>query len=104
MLMGMASPANIHKNVNANDYEPWAILATKRLSSFEVNQSTFFKKSFCEGLLPDVYFGSKPRLFTSVEICWFILSVFKIFLLQTGENSVGRRKCNKVIKENLVEM
>jgi len=46
------------------------------------------------------YFGTKPILFAAVEICWFILSVFKIcckiFFFQTGEKSVGRRKCNKV--------
>jgi len=98
MLMGMATPANNHKNVNANDYEPRAILATTSLSSFQIKLSTtvFFFKMFFGGLLPDVYFGTKPILFTSVEICWFILSVFKIFLFQTGEKSVGRRKCNKV--------
>jgi hypothetical protein len=32
MLMGMATPN--HKNGNANDYGPRAILATTRLSSF----------------------------------------------------------------------
>ncbi len=36
MVMGMATPANNHKNVNANAYGPRAILATTRLSSFEV--------------------------------------------------------------------
>jgi len=44
MLMGMATPANNHKNVNANDYGPRAILATTRLSSFEVKLRT---TSFC---------------------------------------------------------
>jgi hypothetical protein len=44
MLMGMATPANNHKNVNANDYGPWVILAATRLSSFEVKLSTTF---FC---------------------------------------------------------
>jgi hypothetical protein len=43
MLMGMATPANNHKNANANDYGPRAILATPRLSSFEVKlRSTIF--------------------------------------------------------------
>jgi hypothetical protein len=54
MLMGMATPANNHKNVNANDYGPRAILATTRLSSFEVKLSTtgfFLKKCFCGDLL-----------------------------------------------------
>jgi hypothetical protein len=49
MLMGMASHANNHKNVNANDYGPRVILATTRLSSFEVELSTsgfFFKNVF----------------------------------------------------------
>jgi len=103
MLMGIATLANNHKNVNANDYGPRAILATTRLSSYEVKLSTtilFYLKCFCGGLLPDVYFGTKPSLFTSVEICSLILSVFKIcckiFLFQTGEKSVGRRKYNKV--------
>jgi hypothetical protein len=32
MLMGMATPANNHKNVNPNDYGPRAILATTRLN------------------------------------------------------------------------
>ncbi len=40
MLMGMATPANNHTIVNANDYGPRAILATTRLSSFEVKLST----------------------------------------------------------------
>jgi hypothetical protein len=40
MLMGMATPANNHKNVNANDYGTQAILAATRLSSFEVKLST----------------------------------------------------------------
>jgi hypothetical protein len=68
MLMGMATPANNHKNVNANDYGPRAILATTRLSSFEVKLSTtgFFFKMFTWGL---AYFESKPSLFSSVEIC-----------------------------------
>jgi hypothetical protein len=35
MLMGMATPN--HKNGNANDYGPRAILTKTRLSSFEVN-------------------------------------------------------------------
>jgi len=103
MLMGIATLANNHKNVHANDYGPRAILATTRLSSFEVKLRTtilFYFKCFCACLLPDVYFGTKPSLFTSVEIRRFILSVFKIcckiFLFQTGENSVGRRKCKKV--------
>jgi len=50
--MGMATPANNHKNVNANDYGPRAILATTRLSSFEVKPSTtvFKKKKFLWGL------------------------------------------------------
>jgi hypothetical protein len=38
--MGMATPANNRKNVNANDYGPRAILAATRLSSFEVKLST----------------------------------------------------------------
>jgi hypothetical protein len=38
MLMGMATPNQ--KNVNANDYGPRAILATTRLSSFELKLST----------------------------------------------------------------
>jgi hypothetical protein len=38
MLMVMAIPN--HKNGNANDYGPRAILATTRLSSFEVQLST----------------------------------------------------------------
>jgi hypothetical protein len=44
MLMGMPTPN--HKNVNANDYGPRAILATTRLSSFQVKLSTtiFFLK------------------------------------------------------------
>jgi len=48
MLMGMATPANNPKNVNANDYGPRAILAATRLSSFEVKLSTtfFFIKVF----------------------------------------------------------
>jgi hypothetical protein len=53
MLMGMATPANNHKNVNANDYGPRAILATTRLSSFEVKLSTtifFLKQMFLWGL------------------------------------------------------
>jgi len=65
--MGMATT---HKNGNANDYGPRAILATTRLSSFEVQLSTtifFLKKCFSGHLLPDVYFGTKPNLFTSVE-------------------------------------
>jgi hypothetical protein len=47
MLIGMATPANDHKNVNANDYGPRAILATTRLLSFEVKLSTtvFIKKN-----------------------------------------------------------
>jgi hypothetical protein len=47
MLMGMATPANNHKNVNAIDYGPRAILATTRLLSFEVKLTTtvFFKKN-----------------------------------------------------------
>ncbi len=60
----------------------------------------FFFKSFCVGLLPDIYFGTKPSLLTSVEKYWFILCVYKIcckiFLFQTGEKSVRRKKCNKV--------
>jgi hypothetical protein len=50
MLMGMTTPN--HKNVNANDYGPRAILATTRLSSFEVKLSTtiFKKKLFLWGL------------------------------------------------------
>jgi hypothetical protein len=38
--MGMASLANNHKNVNANDYGPRVILATTQLSSFEVKFDT----------------------------------------------------------------
>jgi hypothetical protein len=73
-------PANNHTIVIANDYGPRAILAGTRLSSFEVKLSTTVlkKKKFCGGLLPDFYIGTKPSMFTSVEICWFILSVFKI--------------------------
>jgi len=46
MLIGMATPT--HKNGNANDYGPRAILATTRLSSFEVQLSTtiFLKEMF----------------------------------------------------------
>jgi hypothetical protein len=40
MLMGMVTPANNHKNVNANDYGPRAIIATTRLSSFELKLSS----------------------------------------------------------------
>jgi len=50
--MGMETPANNHKNVNANDYGPRAILATTRLSSFEVKPSTivfFLKKNVFVG-------------------------------------------------------
>jgi hypothetical protein len=53
MLMGMATPANNHKNANANDYGTRAILATPRLSSFEVKFRTtifFFFKMFLWGL------------------------------------------------------
>jgi hypothetical protein len=51
MVMGMATPANNHKNVNANDYGPRAILATTRLSSFEVQlHYRFYKKTFSLGL------------------------------------------------------
>jgi hypothetical protein len=51
MLMGMATLANNHKNVNANDYGPRAILATTRLSSFEVQLSTtIFINFFLWGL------------------------------------------------------
>jgi len=42
MLMGMATPANNHKNVNANDYGPRVILSPTSLSSFEVKLSTTF--------------------------------------------------------------
>jgi hypothetical protein len=38
--MGTATPANNHKIDNANDYGPSAILATTRLSNFEVKLST----------------------------------------------------------------
>jgi hypothetical protein len=81
--MGMATPANNHKNVNANDYGPRAILATTRLN---LGLPFFIFLMFLWGL---AYFGTKPSLFASVEICWFILSVFKIcckiFLFQTGK-------------------
>jgi hypothetical protein len=40
MLMGMATPANNHKNVNPIDYGPRAILAPTRLSSFEIKHNT----------------------------------------------------------------
>jgi hypothetical protein len=49
MLMGMATLANNHKNVNPIDYEPRAILAPTRLSSFEVKHNItiyFFKNVF----------------------------------------------------------
>ncbi len=39
-MMGTATPANNHKIDNANDYGPSAILATTRLSNFEVKLST----------------------------------------------------------------
>jgi hypothetical protein len=53
MLMGMATPANNHKNVNPIDYGPRAILAPTRLSSFEIKHNTtvYFLKNVFVGLV-----------------------------------------------------
>jgi len=101
--MGMATPN--HENVNANDYGPRAILATTRLSSFELKLSTI--KSFCEGLLPDVYFGTKPSLFTSVEIAGsFYLSsrfVARFSFSRLGKRVLEEGNVTKVFLFFLVE-
>jgi hypothetical protein len=63
MLMGMATPANNHKNVNANNYGPRAIIATTRLSSFELKLST------------------TPFFFINV----FVRACFQMFILELSQ-------------------